>query len=344
MARRPLSTSKQLLALLDKFSPSIRSAFLAAISDIRSATVLARVIDAIELGDVTAAFQALGFSQAAMRPLTAMVEQAFERGGVLTADAFPRLGINRAVFRFDVRNSRAEAWLRDHSSTLVTNIGEDIRLSVRNMMTLGVEAGRNPRNIALDIVGRVDPVTGRRKGGVVGLTGQQSAWVGNARQELANPDTASHWFTRKLRDKRFDKIVQRSITDGVALDADTVARLTGRYSDSLLRMRGETIGRTEALQSMNHSSDEAFRQAVDAGLIKPEAVMREWDATGNDGRTRETHLAMDGQVRRFDEPFMSPSGAMMMFPGDFSLGAPPEEIINCRCVIKHRVDFLAGVK
>jgi hypothetical protein len=40
---------------------------------------------------------------------------------------------------------------------------------------------------------------------------------------------------------------------------------------------------------------------------------------------------------------VSPSGARMMFPGDFSLGAPPEEIINCRCVVKHRVDFLAGV-
>ena len=31
----------------------------------------------------------------------------------------------------------------------------------------------------------------------------------------------------------------------------------------------------------------------------------------------------------------------MMFPGDFSLGAPAEEIINCRCRVIIDLDFIS---
>lgn len=339
MARQTLA--QKTLDMIDRFTPVIREAFYAALADIKDAVILNRVIEAIEAGDVVAAFEALGFSQAAMRPLTAVVEQAFETGGVMTANHFPRT--TAAVFRFDVRNSRAEAWLRDHSSTLVTQITEETRIGIRAIIELGMQDGRNPRNVALDIIGRINQATGRREGGVIGLTSQQAEWVGNARRELSDPRTASHWFTRTLRDKRFDKIVQKSITDQVALDSDTVARLTTRYSDSLLRMRGETIARTEALQSLNTAQDMAFRQAIDEGVVTATAVTRTWDSAG-DNRVRETHRHMDGQRVGLDEPFRSRSGAQLMFPGDSSLGAPASEIINCRCVVRHSVDWLAGVE
>lgn len=337
MGRRP-GLNKQILNAIDKFTPIIREAFFAALADITDNVKLANVVDALNAGDVVAAFDALGFNNAALRPLTAAVEQSFETGGMMTANRIP--AVNGVKFRFDVRNSKAEAWLRDHSSRLVTSISEDTRTSIRNILDGGLVAGRNPRNVALDIVGRIDPTTGRRVGGIVGLTPGQAGWVSRARSELGSPDTAAGYLQRALRDKRFDKIVQKSIDTGVPLDNDTISRLTGRYSDNVLRMRGETIARTEALQSLNQSQDMAFRQAIDEGIIDQSAVQRVWDSSG-DARTRETHRAMDGQSVGLDEAFVSPSGARLMFPGDSSLGAGGEEIINCRCVVKHRIDFLA---
>lgn len=50
--------------------------------------------------------------------------------------------------------------------------------------------------------------------------------------------------------------------------------------------------------------------------------------------SRDTHMQMDGQTVPIDQPFVSPSGAVLMYPGDFS--APPEEVINCQCYMEIR--------
>jgi len=344
MAR--INRSRELLKLIDQFAPIIAKGFRAAIADIADGAILNEIIEAIKAGDIVRAVRATGMSEAAYRPLSAAIEQAFETGGVMVAGTFPKLqsrGV-RTEFRFDIRNSRAEAWLRDHSSTMVTRITNEQTNNIRNLITEGMRAGENPRLVALDLVGRIDPQTGRRTGGVIGLSGPQERYVARARAELADPETASNWFNRERRDKRFDATVQKSIDSGVALDRDTITKLTGNYSNSLLKLRGETIGRTEALTSLNKSQDEAFRQAVDQGSIKQSAVKRIWDSTGNDGRTRHSHLEMEGQTVGLDEPFVTPSGQRLMFPGDTGLGAGPEETINCRCRVKMDVDFLAGVQ
>lgn len=329
---------QQLDAIINLFVRDIRSAFLAAISDVVDNVTLQRVIDAIKAGDVEAAFRELGFSQAAMRPLTAAIERAYERGGVFTVDNFPKR-VTRGIFRFDVRDSRAEAWLRDKSSTLVTSLTEDTRQNVRNVITQGMEAGRNPRSVALDIVGRVDPTTKKRVGGIVGLTANQEEWVFNTRRDLL--ELNEHYFTRELRDKRFDGIVRKAIESGTPLSPETVDKLVGRYRDKALKYRGDMIARTEALQSLNASEYEAIKQAVAAGITREQDVVREWDSAGDD-RVRWSHRKMDGQRVGLDEPFTTPSGAKMRFPGDTSLGAPGKEIIMCRCRAKTVVDWLAS--
>jgi len=160
----------------------------------------------------------------------------------------------------------------------------------------------------------------------------------NAREELENLD--SNYFTRKRRDRRFDSIVRKAIDADKPMSAADINRITGRYSDRLLELRGTTIGRTEALSSMNEASDEALRQVVQQGLAPPEAVLRIWDAAG-DSKTRASHVAMDMQERGLDETFTAGSGASLMHPGDSSHGAGAGEIINCRCIVTHKIDFIA---
>lgn len=338
MARRS-KLDKALDDLAERFTPQIKSAFIASVRDVKSQAILNAITAAIDVGDLEAAFRATGLSPAAMRPISAMIERAFETGGVTVANAVPK-GLGGAVFRFDVRNSRAEAWLRDHSSELVTRITEDTKNNIRTLVQAGVRDGRNPRNIALDIIGRVNPDTKRREGGVIGLTGPQERWVANARQDLFDLD--ERYFSREARDKRFDSVVRRAIAEDKPLSAQKVNAIVDRYSDNLLLQRGEMIARTEAIQSLNKSADEAFRQAIDDGTLKANAVKKIWDSSG-DNRVRESHRDMDGQTVQMDEPFSTPNGDKLMFPGDGSLGAPGSELIMCRCRVRHEVDWFADL-
>ncbi len=91
---------------------------------------------------------------------------------------------------------------------------------------------------------------------------------------------------------------------------------------------------------MNAGREEAFRQQIVAGGLDPQNVRCTWSATG-DKRTRHSHEAINGQKRAFGEPFQTPSEALMLFPGDTSLGAGPEETINCRCTKQYRIDMTA---
>lgn len=342
MARKT-KLERDLDRLAELFIPKIKAAFLASIADIKSRAILTKIIEAIRSGDLEGAFAATGLSPAAMRPITTMIEQAYEQGGVTTGNSFPNGLTNNigqsVIFRFDVRNSRAEAWLRDHSSTLVTRITDDVRTVIRETIEAGVADGRNPKNIGLDIVGRV--VDGKRTGGVVGLTTQQGRWLSGARRALDTLDPA--YFNYKGRDKRFDGIVQKAITAKKPLDQAKVDALVNRYNDTLLRQRGETIGRTETVQSLNKAQFDAYMQAVDAGTIREQDVTKEWDATG-DERTRLSHRVLDGRKADLTVAFTSPStGAHMMHPGDISMGAHGEDIINCRCRVRYRVDWFANV-
>ncbi|WP_027882904.1 hypothetical protein [Meiothermus rufus] len=42
---------------------------------------------------------------------------------------------------------------------------------------------------------------------------------------------------------------------------------------------------------------------------------------------------MDGVTVPIEEPFVTPAGYRLMYSGDRSLGAPPGEVVNCRCTI-----------
>jgi hypothetical protein len=197
-----------------------------------------------------------------------------------------------------------------------------------------VKAGRNPRNIALDIIGRINPATGKREGGVIGLTSNQTDAVIKARSELQNLDT--NYFTRQRRDARFDKTIRKAIADGKPLTADQIDKITGRYKDRLLQLRGETIARTEAITALRAGTHEGFAQLVDSGAVRADQIRLTWSATG-DGRTRDTHTSLNKQAITFGGTFVSPSGAMLSYPGDTSHGASGAETIQCRCTANYRI-------
>ena len=63
------------------------------------------------------------------------------------------------------------------------------------------------------------------------------------------------------------------------------------------------------------------------------ATYKTWHAI-NDLRTRETHIEVNGTQIPATSLF-EVGGFLMRFPMDTEYGAPPEEIINCRCSLSY---------
>lgn len=331
----------RLKELRKKYEKKTGAAFFDSLETIKSNVSVNAIVTAIENNDWDEVINILQIDRAAFRPVDRMMAEAFEDGGTTTASALSagaaRTGRGAQVsFRFDIRNRRAESWLAEQSSTMITRIVEDTRAGVRNLLESGMITGRNPRSVALDIVGRIDPGTGRRTGGIVGLSGPQEKYVSNARSELAGGDL-KNYLTRRARDKRFDSYVNKAIKDGTPIPDNIQSKMLARYNDNLIRVRGEAIARTESIRSLNQGQFEAMQQGVESGTVQ--AVRKIWDSAGDD-RVRDSHSELDGESVRIDEPFTSPStGAALMFPLDASMGAEGEDVINCRCRVRYDVDF-----
>jgi hypothetical protein len=85
------------------------------------------------------------------------------------------------------------------------------------------------------------------------------------------------------------------------------------------------IARTEGHRIQVQSGMDACYKAKEKGAD----VVKQWDSTLDDS-TRESHAAVDGEIRELDEKFSNG----LMFPGDPSGGAA--EVVNCRCALLQR--------
>lgn len=327
--------------LQEQFGPAIAAAFERAMDTVRAGVDMAAMVAAIQRRDVEAAIAAMNLDAAALAALEDAVETTFREGGAGTAAALPKTnpqGVALAI-RFNARNLRAEGVLRTQSASLVTNVIEQQVLAMRHALTDGMQRGENPTTTALDLVGRYDRRTGKREGGIIGLSAPQERYLANARAELEGLD--SSYFQRERRDKRFDPTIRRAIESGQPIDPERIRKALDGYQRQLLKLRGDAIGRTEAMRALHQAQDEALRQAVESGKLPATSVRRIWRSS-HDLRVRRTHVVLDGKSVGLDEAFKSPSGAHLMFPGDPT--APAEETINCRCYMQVRVDWFANLE
>ena len=319
--------------------PQVQELFIQAMENIVDRAVIEEMVEAIENNDVEALYAASGFTPVVLNTVVNQIERIYEEAANITIGAWPKR--LRAVF--NIRNPKVEEQLSEYSSNFITNISDEIKANIRTTLTDGQARGINPRETALNIVGRINPATKKREGGVIGLSANQVGWVSNARNYLENLD--KRYFTLGLRDKRFDSLVQNAINSGRKLTKDEISRLITAYENKALRFRGNAISRTETMQAINRGEYAAIVQNIEEGLISENQVTKWWDDT-HDGRTRLTHLALGNTYGRknpipFIEPFVTMTGQQLLYPGDRSLGADLREIVNCRCKAQYNIDFLA---
>lgn len=341
-----MARPRNLINLLDDLAPSVQRAFLQSIQNIQSDAQLNLIITALEQGDVDRALGFLNIGAAYFAPLDRALSDAYQQGGDWALEGVKNIARSQGatvVARFDGRNPRAEEYLRTQSSRLITEVVEDQVESVRAVLTQNMTDGVSPRKAALDVVGRVNRATGRREGGLLGLTSQEAQYADNALAQLTSGDPAKmrEYLNRTARDKRFDRTVTAAIRDGKPVSASDATRIANRYRDILLSKRGERIARTELLGALHAAQSEGTQQLIDGGQITADQVTEEWDAA-NDMDTRDSHANAEGQTKGPDGTFLI-GGFRMRYPGDSSLGAPASEVINCRCRVRQSFDFISGL-
>lgn len=313
-------TQSRILRLLSSAERHIQNAFIQSISDIRKEIKLSELADLIESGDIQTALNMLSESTTltGQHVSVASVESFNDAGE--SATQFISNSLERQI-SFDMANPRAVGMLRNAEFKIVEVYRYEQMEAIRSALIDGMRRQLNPRAQAI------------RVRDSIGLTAHQSRAVTNFRNILeTNPIEA---FSRKLRDRRFDRTLIRIDEQGGTLTEMQIDRMVGRYHDRYVKYRSEVIARTEALRAVNEANNEAFAQAVENGELQRNEIERKWDSSLDD-RVRDSHSEMHGQTVGIGEPFISGLGNALMYPGD--PGAPAEDIIQCRCVVTTRIN------
>lgn len=286
-------------------APEIARAVLKAFAILRDSINEAEYARLIARGDVEAVVRQLDAQtiDRAFAPVRQSIYTQVVDGVVYHARDIPKAqGFGVA---FNVLNPRMIDAVRRLDTVAVQALAEDLRLVVRQVVTRGIEAGTNPREMAREL---------RR---AVGLGASQEQQVANFRRALIDRDAAK---VRRylLRDRRFDSRIARGDYGDVEIE-----KWTDVYRKRRIAQNAETEARTMALQSQKLAQRLSWESAIERGIVARTDVLKRWVGT-LDERERPEHLAMEGETVGFDEPF---SWEGQQIPG--------ESDYNCRCLARY---------
>ncbi|TCV66283.1 head morphogenesis protein [Neorhizobium sp. S3-V5DH] len=334
--------------LLATYEPKLAAAFRESIEAIKSSVVLRTVTEALDRGDVAAAIRAIQIEPEAFTALELALQEVFNAGGVSAVQSLPQLVAQdgtRVIFQFGVRNLMAETMLRTISSSMVANIVEDQREGLRIAFEAGLARGQNPTRTALDVVGRLSRITGRREGGLIGLTAPQIELIEKYRDRLlmGDVDGMKAYLELKTRDRRFDRTVAKAIREGKPVPADMVDKIVARLSDRNLLLRGKTIALEETRTALSSVRDVAIRQQIEAGKIQAQDVTKHWLHSGSE-HPRMQHVEMAARYKAegvpLDQPFIAGDGTLLMYP--HAPEVPARHKIGCKCRLEYRINYIAA--
>lgn len=312
------SQRDRLEALLDQQEASVRRAFEAFIRGVNSELVLRRIADHLERGDVNGALAIVESYIVRFADVLPAIQQVV--GIEAAAELAEIVGDTILAIGFDPSHPRAAQLARASRLSLIREMVDDQRLAIRNAISAAFEQGTGTAGIA------------RAFRGAIGLTSGQEQWVRSFETQLRELD--ARVLSRALRDRRYDRTLERVLRDRTPLSERQIEAMVERYRARALIYRSENIARTEALRATSQAREEALRQMVEQTRMDPARVRRVWNAV-RDARTRDAHRDMQGQETTIEEPFVDGEGNQLMWPGDPS--APAETTINCRCTVTFRI-------
>ena len=182
---------------------------------------------------------------------------------------------------FDSSNPDISKWIDDHLGEMIQNVKENTQKSIQNVIRIGLDQGIPPRDSAKLI------------SQMVGLNDKQAQAVINRRLSLQKLG---------VKGRRLDSLIEL-------------------YSKKLLKHRGETIARTEAMTANNRGQMEVVNQNANAGLFDRTTAKKEWVVTPYD-RVCPICKPLAGKQVLLDQDFKLRNGG--------SVSLPPAHP-NCNC-------------
>lgn len=312
------SEVERLIGQLEKQERTIKNAFLAFVSVVKSDDVLREVNALLATGDITGA---LDIVDSHIIRLSGTITGVFTAVGVEASNELAsKFGVASVGLSFDPTDARTVNIMRTNRLQFIREVTESQRASTRQALTRAFETGAGAKQTA----------TAFRDS--LGLTAKQEATVERYRTLLQT--NSKQALQRSLRDRRFDRSITRAIETGEPLSNERIDKMVNRYRERAVQFRSEVVARTEGVRATSAARDEALRQNIEALGVDESKVKRTWQPT-NDNRTRDSHASMDGQTVGLNEPFTDGDGNKLMFPGDPS--APLETTAQCRCVLTFEI-------
>lgn len=278
-------TWQQLHAIADAAEPGVRRALLQAVAETLDATLWAEVERYLGQGNLEAASRAIPWDQVGGRTLAEQLPPKLQA-------VFEQAGTAMAArlpvsvgVSFDAANPRAVEWVVGHSGNLVVEITESTRLAIRDLIEQGFTRGVDVRD------------TARLLRSVVGLTEAQAGAV----------------------DKFHASMIERGVSPERAVAS------AQRYAQQQLRLRAETIARTETMRASNEGQQELWRQADDADLL-PDKARRKWIVTPDDRLCEICEALGKAKPVALEEPFK------IRTPVSLEIMTPPAHP-RCRCAM-----------
>jgi rubrerythrin len=156
----------------------------------------------------------------------------------------------------------------------------------------------------------------------LGLTGDRTAAYESAASRIieANGTDRARGIAETSR-KNITRIIDNA--RGAEETNDQIASAIESETKRIAAWRSETISATEVHGASWYA---AWVAAMESG--RP--LIKVWLAPRAKGITCDQHLALHGQRRHINTKFLI-GVWWLMYPGDTTNGAPPEQTINCRC-------------
>lgn len=134
-----------------------------------------------------------------------------------------------------------------------------------------------------------------------------------------NGARVERWVTKQINSQVLQGIVQGESPYQIAARFKKVANME--------KNAAVTNARTAVTSAENRGRLDMMREAWNMGLH----VKKGW-LSAHDGRTRKSHLAVDGEFVEIEEEFSNG----LLYPGDPD--GDPEEVYNCRCTMIYEVE------
>lgn len=352
MAARPTRSQARLFAqLIADLEPEIWRAFMASVTDLQAGVDWSALLDALGRSDIESAIASLHINAAAWAEYSSAMTAAYAKAGASTAAQIQAQGIAGIGNRFQMTNPRAEGWIRQNVAESVVGFTREQTQVARNVIEAGYARGQGPRNIAVDLAGRVQG--GVRSGGVLGLDGPRAQRLQAVTQGMRSAEGVQslvierHDGSLALRYKTNAATEQRIIRAykaGTAVPEADRAISERQFSNALLKARADTVAETETGNAVMSARDEEWQQLAESQGLDKGAVIKTWHhRRGASKEHRPDHLAMSGvSVTGLDTPFVFPDGTRMQHAHDPAGGA--RHTIRCGCDTTYRLDHSVGLE